>query len=341
MNQSASESGVSIVICTHNGAGLIANTLDCLMAQRVSSGIEWEVVLVDNASTDGTADVARSHWSHPVPLRIIPEERLGVGFARLTGIRESQYEYVCFVDDDNHLNEDWVDTAFRLMQAHPRAGAIGGYNDCQCETTPPAWFQPYAACYAVGGQAPEEGELTEERRALWSAGMILRKTAWSDLEQAGFNPLLSGRSGKKKLSGEDTEICYLLRILGWKVYYFTSLKLTHQIPSGRLRWTYLCRLQRGFGAASIYLKIYRQILHYRQTGEEIREKHWARELLNDTGAMLGSPLVLGATLFRLYEGNDRVVRMHAVIGRWQERLRLGRRLEQIEDKLWSAYAYLD
>src|SRR5215472_9609045 len=121
--------GVSIVICCHNSALLLPETLACLQAQTFS-GVrpDCEVIVVDNASTDQTSQAARHHWPSdgPIPLRIVQEPKLGLTAARLRGIAEAQYEFVCFVDDDNRVASDWVESVFRLMSAHPQIGACGG-----------------------------------------------------------------------------------------------------------------------------------------------------------------------------------------------------------------------
>jgi len=81
--------GVSIVICCHNSARLLPKTLSHLKRQRVPDGLSWEVVIVDNASTDDTGRIARGCWAEggPVCLRVIREPRLGLSYARERGFR--------------------------------------------------------------------------------------------------------------------------------------------------------------------------------------------------------------------------------------------------------------
>src|SRR5437773_6033620 len=114
--------GVCVVICCHNGGKRLARTLAHLADQVVPPEIAWEVIVVDNASTDGTADVAAACWSNCVPLRIISEPRLGLTYARERGFREAKYEFISFVDDDNWVSPEWVRTVFRLMCDHPDVG---------------------------------------------------------------------------------------------------------------------------------------------------------------------------------------------------------------------------
>ncbi len=332
--------GISLVICCHNSERRIVETLQHIMQQKVAENINWEMVLIDNASTDHTAEIAKQIWNSSIPFKVVTEPKLGVGHARNRGFRESAHEIICFVDDDNHLSPDWVETVYRKMEQHPDAGAIGGLNLEDCEIAPPAWFSPYKACYAAGPQSAGEGELIQDNLVLWSAGIAIRRSAWEDLNRAGFKSILVGRTGKVLSSGEDSEICYLLRILGWKLYFFPSLTLKHFIPKEKLTWNYLCQLKRGFGAASLPLMMYRRIYQYRRTGTRQQTNPWWQEILRDTWAVMKQPAVLGATLFNLYEGNNHILNMHALLGRLAERLRLLQRIDAIEKTLWKKYADL-
>src|SRR5687768_534263 len=118
--------GVSVVICTHNGAARLPAVLSHLAAQQAE--VPWEVVVVDNASTDDTAQVATRHWqAQAAPLRVVSEPQLGLSNARRRGLDAAAYPIVAFVDDDNWLAPDWVATAARLMAQLPDVGALGGF----------------------------------------------------------------------------------------------------------------------------------------------------------------------------------------------------------------------
>ena len=155
-----SRPGVSLVVCTHEGATRLPAVLAHLAAQRVAAALPWEVVVVDNASTDGTAAVARATWPTPAPapLRVIAEPRPGVGHARLRGLDEAAYDVVGFVDDDNWLAPDWVACAWEVMQAHPDVGACGSHGEPAFEgAAPPEWFAPNGAWSARGASPSPAG----------------------------------------------------------------------------------------------------------------------------------------------------------------------------------------
>ena len=104
--------GVTVAICTYNGAERLPATLKCLRVQVVPPEVLWEVIVIDNASADNGSEVALAYWSSevPVPLRVVREERLGLSYARERAFAEAIYPIVLFVDDDNWLNSNWVRT---------------------------------------------------------------------------------------------------------------------------------------------------------------------------------------------------------------------------------------
>ena len=87
-------------MCCHDGASRLIASLEHLKAQQVVNR-QWEVLLVDNASTDGSGQLALSFWQNgPAPLRVVRERRLGLSYARERGLAESRYEFLGFVDND-------------------------------------------------------------------------------------------------------------------------------------------------------------------------------------------------------------------------------------------------
>lgn len=254
--------GVSFVICSHNGASRLPVALKHLAGQIVNDQFPWEIVLVDNASTDNTVAVAGEVWSNyksPAELRIVHEPNLGIANARYRGIQEARFEFISFVDDDNWLEPDYAEVAFDTMIRNPKIGACGSLNEAVAERRLPSWFENFHRSYAVGPQADTIGDITWERGVLWSAGMVLRKSAITRLLENGFRPLVTGAIGEKKLLRcEDYELCLALRLAGWAIWYEPRLRLKHFMPSQRLNWKYLRRLLRGVGQSSIGLDVYYQ-----------------------------------------------------------------------------------
>src|SRR3990170_1802357 len=104
---------VSVVISTYNRASQLSAALDALCAQV--GGVNYEVVVVDNNSTDATAQVAASRSRLHPHLRYIFEPRQGLPFARNTGVQATRAEIVAFTDDDVEVGPEWVSTIKRLF----------------------------------------------------------------------------------------------------------------------------------------------------------------------------------------------------------------------------------
>ena len=250
--------GVSVVVCCHNGAKRLPQTLAYLSMQQVVGNLSWEVIVVDNASTDKTSQIASASWpdNAPCPLRVVCEPRLGLSYARQHGFAESNFEVVSFIDDDNWVCADWIQFVSEIMSQHPAIGACGGYSEAVSEIEVPQWFDRYKESYAIGTQGEQAGDITWTRGYLWGAGLSIRKLAWEGLIQKGFRPLLMGRQGTRLTSGEDCELCFALRLAGWRLWYDPRLRLQHFIPAHRLEWNELRRRRRGSGAASVECDAY-------------------------------------------------------------------------------------
>jgi glycosyltransferase involved in cell wall biosynthesis len=256
--------GVSVIICCFNSEKRLPKTLDYLLQQDVQGVISWQVIIVDNGSLDRTMEVAGSYaasFQHVAPLQIIREPNPGLTNARQTGIKAAMYDFVLFCDDDNWLSENYVRKAYDLLNENSNLGACGGYGIAVCEVTPPAWFHFFERPYAVGKPQAKPGILTEPHAFLTGAGMCIRKEAWMQIEASGFRPILSDRKGKELTSGGDLEICYLLRLTGFQLYYSDQICYSHFIPAERLTRDYLTRLHTGIGKANVMLTCYEYLLN--------------------------------------------------------------------------------
>jgi len=251
--------GVSIIICTHNGGNFLPETIEHLNRLDVDPRIPWEVIIIDNNSTDGSGEIALKCWKRTDSFRVVKELKLGLIHARVRGISEAAYEYISFIDDDNWIEPDWINVVYDIFQSFPEVGICGGDSTPECEVAPPSWFETYQNCYAVGIQNDVSADITDIRGHVWGAGITFRKSAVEKLFSDGFSFFLTGRKGKKLLAGEDTELCFALRLQGWRIRYDKRMQLRHYIPKNRLTWEYLCKMYSGFGASHGILDIYQRV----------------------------------------------------------------------------------
>ena len=246
--------GVSLIICCHNSAKLLPTALANIRNQRVSGDLEWEVLVVDNASTDDTAQVAYSCWSGDVPasLRVIQEPNLGLCHARERGFTEAKFEAVSFIDDDNLICPDWVAVVSEAMAMNPAVGAIGSVNRAISDVPLPQWFRRYCEFYACWASS----ELSAVPTMLNGAGMTIRKSVWEELRNNGFESRLTDRVGTRLSSCGDLELGLAIKLAGWKILIEPRLQLDHYLSAERLRWNYLRRLMRGIGESNVLLDFY-------------------------------------------------------------------------------------
>src|SRR5262249_47996355 len=99
---------VTVAICTWNRCHLLAQTLTAMIKLRVPAGIAWDVIVVDNNSTDDTKAVTAS-FGDRLPLRYVLEPELGLCHARNRALTESSAEYIIFTDDDVLVSDDWLE----------------------------------------------------------------------------------------------------------------------------------------------------------------------------------------------------------------------------------------
>jgi glycosyltransferase involved in cell wall biosynthesis len=325
-------SGVSVVICCHNSAGRLPMTLAHLAAQQVPREIPWEVLVVDNASTDNTAIVATTLWPSKAParLRVIPEPRLGLTHARQCGFRKARYEFINFVDDDNWVSPEWVRMVAYVMSEHPEVGVCAGVNEAACETDPPWWFEKFKVCFAISPDDVPMGDVTNNG-PITGAGMTIRRTAWQSVLATGYQCFVQGREGNALTAGEDTEICLALGLAGWRYWREPRLRLRHFLPADRLDWMYLRRIFRGSGMSAAQLDSYSLLFCDLQ-------RSWQRPFLNmwqwhfffSGIALLRHPWRL-LTFKRPHEGDPTIFRMESIIGRlvglfrWRGAYRQGHR----------------
>ncbi|UCC95673.1 MAG: glycosyltransferase [Candidatus Omnitrophota bacterium] len=317
---------VSVAMCCYNSASRLPRVLQHLAEQQIPGELEWEIVVVDNLSTDSTKEVAQTLWRKmsSVPMRIVEENKQGAGFARYRGLCEAQYEVICFVDDDVWLSPDYLRLASEIMSQHPQVGVLGSLNEGVCEIAPPHWYERFHWSYALGPQGEQASDVTDSRGFVFGAGLVVRKSAWQEIiNKTQMKSLLcSGRQGSHVAgAGEDSEICLILTFAGWRLWYDPRLRLCHFLPASRLRWGYLCQLHKGFGSATVHFDAYYNIEILPMDLREQHRQKWQyqvfgliRQLLCSVGRIVLKPSLLK-------EGQQHMLDIYHKVGRLSEVLR--------------------
>ena len=247
----------TVSIPTFNGSKRLPFVLDRLRDQQELNEIGWEVIVVDNNSTDETKDVVENYQANfPCVLKYCFESKQGAGFARQLAIREAQGDLIGFLDDDNIPALNWVRAAIDFAREHPQAGAIGSRIHGDYEVEPPKNFERIASFLAITERGNKPHLYAPEMKMLPpSAGLLVRRSSW--LENVPEKPYLTGRSTNSILNSEDLEAILYIQNGGWEIWYNPAMEIEHQIPRERLTRDYLLFLMRSTGLARHHIRMLR------------------------------------------------------------------------------------
>ncbi|MEM6837204.1 MAG: hormogonium polysaccharide biosynthesis glycosyltransferase HpsE [Cyanobacteria bacterium P01_C01_bin.120] len=236
----------TVAIPTYNGAQRIPYVLECLRWQLGTDHISWEIIVVDNNSTDDTELVVREFQKGWPNLRYAFEPKQGAAFARQRAIRLARSPLVGFLDDDNLPSIIWINQAVKFFREHPQAGIVGSHIRGKFDCDLPANFDRIAAFLALTYRGPSPLIYSPDQKVLPpGAGMAVRRHAW--LENVPENPILCGPTKDSVLSSEDLEATLHIQKAGWEVWYNPAMRVEHKIPARRLTQKYLCSLMKGAG----------------------------------------------------------------------------------------------
>ncbi len=237
---------VSVVICSYNRAAYIGAALDSLYHQTASKD-DFEVIVVDNNSSDGTDEVVKT-WRAANPdghFYYSTETKQGASFARNKGAALAKADWLCFMDDDAIATPDYIQNIIRHTQSHPTVLGFGGKIIPKYIPEEPRWMSYYVSSlvgnfdYAPVACPFENGKYPLE------SNMILKKSAF-DLV-GGFNEAIPGVVGTLRIGGEGKELFYKVIALGQKIYYDPSICVYHVVEVKKLTPEYMYRVASGIG----------------------------------------------------------------------------------------------
>ena len=223
---------ISATVCTHNGAALLGKALDSLALQTLP-GSDFEVLIVDNASTDSTRAVAEQAARGRANVRYIFEGKLGLSAARNTAARAARSPYIAYLDDDAQASAGWLAALLNAFERLPPAPAcVGGLVTLDWEGGPiPNWVpRKFAALYSCLDLGPVGHYIVTPDEYLIGANMAFQLKAL--LENSGFDENL-GRKGPVLISGEESALLNRFRAKGLHVYYAPDAAVSHFVHEKR------------------------------------------------------------------------------------------------------------
>jgi glycosyltransferase involved in cell wall biosynthesis len=233
---------LTIIVCTYNRAISLKQTLECLSQQTISESMPWELIVVDNNSTDETKNVVSGMRSRIPDLRYEFESRQGLSHARNRGVSAARGDYIFFTDDDVCPEKIWAARLYEHMRTTGCSGA-GGFVAPKWETQPPPWlterFYGYLAVHS--SERNRETEVLDVHDAPYGANIGFRREVFDKIGL--FDPAL-GRKGTVLAAGEEWDLIARMLNVGMKVMFFPDARVAHRIESARMtrryfrRWRY-------------------------------------------------------------------------------------------------------
>lgn len=219
---------ISVVICTYNGARTIR---DCFEALEKIDYPDYEVIVINDGSTDETETIAREF-----PFRLISTPNRGLSHARNTGMHLATGEIVAYTDDDAYPDPHWLTYLADMFLTTSHAG-IGGPN------LPPPDDGWIAECVANAPGGPIHVLLDDQTAEhIPGCNMAFRKTCLESI--GGFDPQF-------RTAGDDVDVCWRLQEKGWTLgFHPSALVWHHRRNSVRTYW----KQQRGYGRAEALLE---------------------------------------------------------------------------------------
>lgn len=223
---------ISVVICTYNRDRFIVACLECLAVQSLPDE-NFEVIVVDNNSTDNTAALVKDFLTKNPdrPFRYVFEEKKGLSNARNRGIEEAKGEIVLYLDDDAESETNLLDTYLHFFTSNPEAAGAGGrilprYSEAPEPAWMSRWLDGYIARMDPGG---DTRVFAGRMKYPFGCNMAYRKSYLKKI--GGFNTDITFR-------GDDKYIFHAIKAINPNIFYLPNATVHHNIPAARLQPNY-------------------------------------------------------------------------------------------------------
>jgi glycosyltransferase involved in cell wall biosynthesis len=227
---------ITVILCTYNRWQSLAKALESAAALKLPESDKWEILVVDNNSTDKTREVVDNfRQRYPGRFRYLFEPQQGKSHALNAGIREAHADVLAFMDDDVTVDPGWLKNLTASLDDDHWAGA-GGRILPQHTLKPPSWLS-LSERHALGPLAlfdpdPNVEELSEPP---FGTNMAFRRDVFD--KHGSFRTDLGPRPGSE-IRSEDSEFAYRLMMTGEHLRYERSAIVYHEVPENRLQKDY-------------------------------------------------------------------------------------------------------
>lgn len=238
---------ISVVLCTHDRSSILRRTLPAIVSQDLPRDA-YEVIVVDNASSDDTKEVVAALVCSEPNLRYVHETEVGLSAARNRGVLEASGSIVVFVDDDVRVDSRWLGHVIEPFRTDPDLAAVGGRVLVDWPVPRPSWL-PDSLLGFLAACDPEPGGDHSEFVPV-GANMAVRRS-W--LDRVGPFKTSLGRRGRSLGASEEEELFLRLRSQGGRVGYADRAAVLHEVEAERIRKGWFLRRAFAQGRSTIIL----------------------------------------------------------------------------------------
>ncbi len=235
---------ISVIICTYNREDIILETLPAIAVQTVNPST-YEILIVNNNSTDNTETIVKNFQSTYSNIRLIKEIQQGLSHARNTGYKNAKYNWIVYIDDDAKPINNFIEQLGNTIQNY-NFDCIGGLYLPWHKYPKPKWFQDR---YGSNGLLRSNIGIIENK---YLSGGVLAINRSIIESLGGFSEAL-GMSGTKIAYGEEIHLQNDLRSKGYRIGFDPELIVYHLVAKYKLHP--LWYLRRGYAEGRDYWKI--------------------------------------------------------------------------------------
>ncbi|HMN03009.1 MAG TPA: glycosyltransferase family 2 protein [Geobacter anodireducens] len=263
MNSLAKHLLISVVVCTYNRAVLLADCLQSLVEQTFNPS-SFEVIVVDNNSTDNTKQVVGGFLGKSPNFRLVCEQQQGLSHARNRGWREALGGYVAFIDDDAKASPNWLELIVNAFETvRPLPAAVGGEIRPFYEVPPPYWFSDDFELRSWGS----ESKFLEYPASMFGfSGSNMAFPKHILCTYGGFDDTL-GMKGAEIGLGEEADLFFRMYQSQAPLWYDPAIQVFHWTPVRNTTVAY--RMKRAYCAGRSRAKIVGSTLFSAETVHEL------------------------------------------------------------------------
>lgn len=237
---------ISVILCTWNNYDRLSITLEAFLSVESSDKFSWELIVVDNNSTDNTSNVIHT-FLHRLPLVHVFEPMQGLSFARNSGLNVAKGQLIIFTDDDVKPCTEWLKEYWCAYKSNSEFAFWGGPVESDFESTNVNHKLIQLAPPSVKGlYLGDELRYLNKNEYFISANWALTSVAIKSIGKFDVNMGLNPSLNKVSI-GEETDLMDRLKKIGYKAIYLPNAKLSHYVPKDKSTLKHIASRSKAWG----------------------------------------------------------------------------------------------